>query len=209
METSRPPCDDETMTSFSVDTLAGVIVGGGISLVGVWIQGRNERLTQKAADNAALAKTHWLHQRKLQEKTYFRLARMVLDVYSHLSSASSEAQDGGVPELLRFEVAQRDAATKAVVEVQVYASPAVKKLWAEWLAFTTVAARGVGRLVDELRSPLHSSERIAAAWNQIGEQQVELTKLSHQLLDQMNQEMTELPKLIDRSKASLRFRRNV
>jgi hypothetical protein len=187
--------EDETMASSdATSALIGVVVGGALSLIGIGLQGVNGRRTQQVADEAALSQAHWLHQRKLQESTYFRLAEMVIDVSSHISDASREAKDGGEPALLRFEGAQREAASRAIVEVQVYASPEVRKLWEEWLEFTLVVAEAVGHLVNELKAPQTSSEKIAVAWNSIDQLRSELSQRSRSLLLEMNSEMANSPK---------------
>lgn len=178
----------------AASALIGVAVGGAISLIGIALQGVNGRRTQQVADDAALAQSHWLHQRKLQESTYFRLAEMVIEVTTHIGNASEAAKDGAVPELLKFADAQREAMGRAMVEVNVYASPEVKRLWKDWLNFTVVAAEAVGKLVNEYRVPQPSSQKIAEAWNGIDQCRTELSKRSEVLLSQMNSEMAESPK---------------
>jgi hypothetical protein len=188
--------------------LLGTVIGGTISLVGVWLQGSNGQRIQQAADNAALAQTHWLRQRRLQEKAYFHMAGMVIDINSHFQQASKDAQDGGVPELLNFEGAQRDAASRALIEVQVYASLEVKRLWKEWLDLTAVIAGAVGSLMSALRNPTPGNINVATAWNDLELQKNELNKSSELLLAQMNSEMAQRPSTLLKIKPWPWSRRN-
>ena len=180
--------------------LFGAVIGGAISLVGIWIQGRSQVKLQEGSAYQRVAREHWLRQRKLKEETYRGLAHAVLTVTGHLNRACQNAQKGETPELLEFEGAQRGVAENAWTEVQVFGSDAVKTHWNEWTSLMSKTSTAVGNLVNVLREPALVQLRLATAWNQVTELQSKLAERSQELLDLMNAELSSPPEAVHRDK---------
>lgn len=176
------------ISAFSTGLL-GALIGGGISLFGVWIQGRTQARLQREASGQDLAREHWLRQRDRQEETYRGLAHAILNVNGGLSRAVDLAKRGETPEPINIDAIQKDVAERAWTEVQVFGSHAVREAWKTWIVLMAQTSKAVGDLVTILRQPGLDPVALSVAWNAVDPLRSEMDSRSSELLKIMNEEL--------------------
>ena len=177
--------------------LLGAVIGGAISLFGLWIQGKSQAKLPREASSQNLAREHWLRQRERQEETYRGLAHAILNVNGGLTRAVELAKRGETPEPIDVADAQRDVAERAWTEVQIFGSSVVRERWKYWLTIMTRTSTAVGQLVNVLREPGLDQVRLSTAWNAVDPLKSEMDAKSSELLSIINEELAANPGVVN------------